>query len=252
MRVFVRAREIEADDHVIVDSEAGRQDLLSAIEHPRENLHVIPLGIEHDVFHPSDGAPGSNTASPPYILSVGVIAHHKNLVRGLRAFERLAASHPELRWKLVGLRGWGWSELKRELDRSPVRNRVDVLGLVPDRELADYYRGARALLFPSLVEGFGFPVAEALACGTPVAASTIPAVGEIAGDTFVPFDPLDVEAMAEATERAAFGSVERERLRRLGIGRVAGLTWSRVAERHLDVYARALDVSVDSLLKERG
>ncbi len=246
VRAFLRPDELRPGDHVIVDSEAGRDVLSRVIDHPLSNVHVIPLAIDHDSFRPDSGR-GSRVTSPPYILSVGAIAQHKNLVRALSAFERLAARQPALRWKIVGLKGWGWREFSRALDRSPNRDRIDVLGLVPDAELAGHYRGAEALLFPSLIEGFGIPVAEALACGIPVAASDIPAVRELAGDAFVPFDPLDVQAIAEATERAAFDSEDRERRRRAGIERVRKLTWARSAEMHLEVYARALDTEVESL-----
>lgn len=252
LRAFVQAPELRPEDHVIVDSETGREELARAIDHPTDGVHVIPIAIDHAMFRPAAETVDRDTHErPPYILSVGTIAHHKNLVRALRAFERLAAAHPALRWKIAGLQGWGWREFQGALDRSPARARVDVLGVVPDRDLSSYYQGARALLFPSLVEGFGIPVAEALACGTPVAASNIPAVREVAGDAFVPFDPLAVESITDATERAAYDPDGREHRRKAGIERVSRLTWPRAADRHLEVYARALDVEVASLLTRK-
>ncbi|MGQ0796943.1 MAG: glycosyltransferase family 4 protein [Methanobacteriota archaeon] len=244
IRGFVRASELRPEDHIVTDSETALRELSRSFDHPRERQHVIPLAIDHGVFRPAP----PESPGPPYILSVGIIAQHKNLVRGLGAFERVAAHDRDLRWKIIGLKGWGWNEFRHALGSSPARGRVDLLGLVPDETLAAYYRGARALLFPSLVEGFGIPVLEALACGTPVAASSIPVLHELAGDAFVQFDPLDPSGIAEALQRATFDEATRQRLRHAGLERAARFTWPRAAEEHLRVYAAALETDVPSLL----
>ena len=242
---FVRPSELRPEDHVITDSQTSLRELRRLFDHPRDRLHAIPLAPDHRVFRPG---PTPSNKGPPYVLSVGIIARHKNLLQGLRAFEQVAARRRDLRWKIVGLKGWGWPEFRRALDASTAKDRVDVLGLTTDEGLAEYYRGARALLFPSLVEGFGIPVLEALACGTPVAASSIAVLHEIAEGAFVPFDPSDATGIAEALERAAFDEAERDRLRRNGLDKAAMFTWSKVAEDHLRVYAAALETDVGSLL----
>jgi alpha-1,3-rhamnosyl/mannosyltransferase len=213
------------------------------VDHPEGNTHVIHVGIDHSVFRPE----GPSESGGPYLVSVGVIEPRKNLVRALSAFERLAKAHEGLRWKIVGRKGWGWGEFEAALGASAVRDRVDLLGVLSDEELAKLYRGARALLYPSLWEGFGIPVVEALACGTAVAASRLPAIEEVGGDAVVPLDPADTVSIAEAAERAAFDELGREQRRKRGIEQANRFNWQRAADQHLDVYAQALDVAVVDL-----
>jgi glycosyltransferase involved in cell wall biosynthesis len=246
VKCFVRPAEIRATDQVIADTRSGLDDLLRVVDHPRENCHVIHLGIDTEVFHPP--AADATPADAPYLLSVGTIEPRKNLVRALAAFERLAKDHAGLRWKIAGQRGWGWSEFSSALARSPVRDRVDLLGPVPDADLAGLYRSARALLFPTLWEGFGFPVVEALACGTPAAASKLPAIEEAGGGAFVPLDPTSIESMVEAVERAAFEEAGRASRKAAGLEHAKRFDWARTAEETLRVYAQALDRPVEELL----
>src|SRR5206468_3537012 len=192
---FVRPSEIAPDIQVICDTQSGLHDLLAVVDHPRENSHVIHLGIDRAVFFPAASAPEPGDDS--YLLSVGTIEPRKNLLRALAAFEKVASGHPGLRWKIAGQRGWGWAEFSKALSQSPARDRVDVLGPVPDAALGDLYRKALAFVFPTVWEGFGFPVIEALACGTPVAASKLPALEEVGGTLFVPIDPADTASMVE-------------------------------------------------------
>ena len=243
---FVRPREIAPTDHIIADSKSGLADLLRVVDHPVERTHVIYIGIDHEVFRPQGPAEGGG----PYLVSVGIIEPRKNLVKALAAFERLAKSHEDLRWKIVGRKGWGWKEFEAALSASPARDRVDLLGVLTDEELARLYRGARALLYPSVWEGFGIPVAEALACGTAVAASQLPAIEEVGADAFVPLDPESVASIAEAAEKAAFDERERARLRPRGLAQAKKFEWDRSADAHLEVYAQALSIDVAAL--DRG
>ncbi len=246
VKCFVRPSEIRQDDEVIADTQSGLNEVLAVVDHPPENSHVVHLGIDRAVFHPP--APGTSPPRSPYILSVGTIEPRKNLVRALAAFELLRKDHKDLRWKLAGQRGWGWNEFARSIAASPARGSVDILGPVPDPELADLYRGALAFLFPTLWEGFGIPVLEALACGTPVAASKLPAIEEIGGGHFFPIEPESVESIAEATSRAAFDGNGREARRDASAAHAATFDWRSVAERTLDVYAKALGRPRDELL----
>jgi glycosyltransferase involved in cell wall biosynthesis len=123
------------------------------------------------------------------------------------------------------------------LDRlEPLPEGVESLGAVPAEHLASLYRRAACLVYPSLYEGFGLPVLEAMACGCPVAASNAGAIPEVAGDAAVLFDPTDGEAMAAAILEA---DERREELRQLGLARAARYTWEDNARRHEDVYRAA-------------
>lgn len=244
---FLKPKELRPEDELISISKAALEGALAHFDHDRGASHVIYLGIDHDLFRPLEGPP-TTPAREPYLLSVGMLEPRKNLVRALAAFEILLRSHPELRWKIAGAGGHGQAEFVRALERSPARAHVDPLGPRSDEELADLYRGACVFLFPTHKEGFGIPVVEALACGTPVAASRIPAVEEAGGGAFVPLDPTSVESIVEAVERAAFDEGGRRARRAEGIEQAGKFEWGRTSEAHLEVYARALGTLKDELL----
>ena len=194
-------RVLAAATRVIAVSERTKADAVELARVPAERIRVIPNGVE-DVFTP-DGP----RAEGDYVLAVGTLEPRKNLAR------IAAAVDGELR--VVGARGWGGVE--------PPAN-VRWLGDVPDRELAALYRGARCLVYASLYEGFGIPVAEALACGCPIVTSRDSAMEEVAGPDATYVDPEDVEAIRQGIERAT----------RPAPRRVA--TWEDVAARTLAVY----------------
>lgn len=247
-RVFLRPGELREDDFVVTISRSARADFERAFEHPNDRVRVIYLGINHQAFRPAPPGEGPPPEGPPYIISVGMFEPRKNLLKALQAFESLALRHGDLRWKVVGGPGFGRDRFEAALAKSPARARVDLPDIAGDEALADLYRGARALLFPSLSEGFGFPVAEALACGTPVAASRLPVLEEAGGTAFVPLDPASVDSIVEAVERAAFDAQGRQGRRARGIEHAAQFEWPRVAREHLEVYAASLGRPTEELL----
>ena len=194
-------RVLAAASRVIAVSETTKRDVVELTGVAPERVRVIPNGVE-DVFTP-DGP----RAEGDYVLAVGTLEPRKNLAR------IAAAVDGELR--VVGARGWGGVE--------PPAN-VRWLGDVPDAELAALYRGARCLVYASLHEGFGIPVAEALACGCPIVTSRDSAMEEVAGPDATYVDPEDVDAIREGIERATPPAPRR----------VA--TWDDVAARTLAVY----------------
>jgi glycosyltransferase involved in cell wall biosynthesis len=172
-------RVIAAGSRVIAVSEFTKRELMSLLDVPEERIRVVPNGVE-DVFTP-DGP----RADGDYVLAVGTLEPRKNLARIAEAVDG------ELR--VVGVRGWGGVE--------PPPN-VTWLGDVGDDELAALYRGARCLVYASLYEGFGIPVAEALACGCPIVTSRGSAMEEIAGDEANYVDPASVESIRDGIARA--------------------------------------------------
>ena len=196
-------RVLRAADALVAVSEFTKRELVSLSDVPAERVRVVANGADA-VFVP-DGA----RARGDYVLVVATLEPRKNLERAVTA-ARLAGV--ELR--VVGARGWGG---------------VDVpgwVGEVPDAELAALYRGARCVLYPSLYEGFGLPVLEAMACGTPVVTSRGSAMEEVAAGAAVLVDPLDVQAIADGLDEA---ERRRDELVPLGLERAAGLTWERAA-----------------------
>jgi glycosyltransferase involved in cell wall biosynthesis len=201
---------------VIAVSEFTRRELVELLGVPEERIRVVPNAVDEE-FRPDGPA-----ADGDYVLAVGTLEPRKNLARVGEAARQTGV---ELR--VVGARGWGGV--------SANGSGVRWLGELPDDELARLYRGALCLAYPSLYEGFGIPILEAMACGAPVVTSRGGATEEIAGGAAVLVDPLDPGAIARGIEEAA---ARRDELRRLGLERTR-LTWPEVATATLEVYREA-------------
>lgn len=169
----------------------------------------------------------------PYFLCVSNRRPHKN---ELRVVSALAAASLPSDVGLV-LTGQPTAELQSHIQASGMADRVRFAGTVSDAELASLYRGALALVFPSLYEGFGLPVVEAMACGTPVITSTTTALPEVAGDAALLVDPMSTEAIAVAIEHIYAQPELRLRLRDAGLTRATQFDWSAVAERVMTAMA---------------
>jgi glycosyltransferase involved in cell wall biosynthesis len=204
-------RVVQAAAAVITISEFTKREVVDVLGTLPAKVHAIPIAVEAPF-----GAEGPR-AEGDYVLSVGTLEPRKNLGRAVEAAEKIGA---ELR--VVGAEGWGGGA------------KVDGwLGRVPDDELAALYRGARCLVYPSLYEGFGLPVLEAMACGTPVVTSRGGATEEVAGGAAVLVDPLDPAAIAAGIEEACGRS---EELRAHGLERAKAFSWDRVAQETRAVY----------------
>jgi glycosyltransferase involved in cell wall biosynthesis len=195
---------------VIAISEFTKRELVELLGVPPENVTVIPNGIEH-VFT-ADGP----AAEGEYVLAVGTLEPRKNLRRVQEAAEKLGK---ELR--VVGARGWGG------VDVPGWRGRVD------DEELARLYRGAACVVYPSLYEGFGLPIVEAMACGAPVVTSRSGATEETAGGAAVLVDPLDVADIARGIVEAL---ARRDELRAIGLVRARAFDWDETARATAALY----------------
>ena len=205
-------RLAKAAARVIAVSEFTKGETVELLGVDANRVHVIPHGVGPP-FEPVGPAAGGD-----YALAVGTVEPRKNLIRA-----QLAAERAGVELRVVGPPGWG--------DVG-----VDTVGFVDDDELARLYRGAQCLVYPSLYEGFGLPVLEAMACGTPVVTSATGATAEVAGGAAVLVDPLDVDAIAVGI-REAIG--RREELRAAGLERAAGFTWDEAARRTIQVYREA-------------
>ncbi len=178
----------------------------------------------------------------PYVLFVGQLkTRSKNLVRLMEAFDRVRRQgHPDLRLVLVGRRGATSERLDETIHRLGIRNVLHEVGHVPTEHLPLLYNGAALLCLPSLVEGFGLPVLEAMACATPVVTSNLSCLPEIAGGAAVLVDPHSVDAIADGIHRALIDSTLRETLREKGLQRASLFTWERTAQQTLEVYREVI------------
>jgi glycosyltransferase involved in cell wall biosynthesis len=144
---------------------------------------------------------------------------------------------------VVGKRGWLYDDFFQELERSPVRHAVRFPGYVPDADLPACYGGAQALVLPSLYEGFGLPVLEAMACGTPVVCADRASLPEIAGEAAVLADPEDEQALAAAMARVIEDLPRRRQMQALGLERARRFSWQATAQATLAIYEQVMGPS---------
>ena len=237
-------RAIAKASRIICVSAYTRDRLASTYPAARDRTRVIGEGVD-DRFRPQPAAliAGFRTRfriDAPYVLFVGVFEPRKNLERLVRAFElAMEQSGKDHLLVLAGARGWKDESVLRSIETSALRDRIRVLGYVPETDLAALYSGADVFVYPSLHEGFGLPPLEAMACGVPVVTSNVTSLPEVVGDAALCVDPCDVEAIASSIERLVTDASLRQRLVNAGIRRAAEFRWDRVAEKTLAVYREA-------------
>ena len=171
---------------------------------------------------------------------MGTLEPRKNLTTLLQAFARLRRAgqvDPALRLVLAGARGWLDEPIFRTVRSFGLDEAVHFPGFIDDDDLPDLYRGAAAFVFPSLYEGFGLPVLEAMACGAPVVTSNTSSMPEVAGGAAMLVDPRDVDGLAAAIARVLRDEGLRARLRAAGLARARQFSWETAARQVLDAYA---------------
>jgi alpha-1,3-rhamnosyl/mannosyltransferase len=232
--------------HVLTDSEFSRSEIAAAYRIPFERITVAPLGVSLE-FGP--GEPSLPEALPagivgPFFLHVGDLHERRNLtvvVRAVVEARRRAGPTAAPSLVLAGIdRGVGDS-LEAMASASGAADVVVRLGVVPEPTLRALYRAATALVYPSRYEGFGLPVLEAMASGTPVIASRATSLPEVVGEAGLLLDPDDVHQWADAIVSVMNDAGLRGRLRQAGVARAAQFTWARTARITLGVYRRVTE-----------
>jgi glycosyltransferase involved in cell wall biosynthesis len=227
---------------VIVPSESTRVDLLRYTGVRSERVDIVPYGIGQSPRAGGDAGAGREllgAGERPVALSVSAKRPHKNLARLIGALARI----PQERRPLLALPGYPTpheQDLRELAAERRVTDDVRFLGWVSAQELDNLYAAADCFVFPSLYEGFGFPVLEAMTRGVPVATSGRASLAEVAGDAALMFDPDDEDSIADAIETLLADEALRERLRAAGRERASGFTWQRAADLTVATYRRAL------------
>lgn len=232
-------------DAIIAVSESTRRDLVSVLQVPSKKIVVIPLGVDdsfHKVLDPDVLFAVRRKYNLPeeYILYLGVIEPRKNLGNLVRAYQQAADIHEHVPLVLAGSLGWGYKPLLREITESPVRDRVFLSGHIQQEDLAAVYSAASLFVYPSLYEGFGLPVLEAMACGTPVITSNIASLPEVAGEAAILVDPHSPHDIAEAIRRVLAHPDLRQQLSQRGVLRARSFRWDYTARQTHHVYAQLL------------
>ncbi|MBI2856788.1 MAG: glycosyltransferase family 4 protein [Chloroflexi bacterium] len=233
------ASAIKRADHIIAVSENTRRDLVKHLGVPTDRITVIHNGVDHSVFKPN----GTGLLPFPYILYVGSERPRKNLETLLAAFAQLKKRPGFSDLKLVKVGGPGRSDAFRAATLQVIRKlglegEVVFVGQVTDSELSAYYSSARALVYPSLYEGFGLPILEAMACGCPVVTSNISSLPEVAGEAALFVNPRERQDLARAMARILSDGAVRRQLIAKGRERSGRFSWARAAEATAAVYRR--------------
>jgi glycosyltransferase involved in cell wall biosynthesis len=227
--------------HVIADSNATAQDLHELMGIPPDRVTTVPLGVS-DTFCPQpqvavDAVRTRYKIPERFFLYVGTLEPRKNLVRVVRGWDSIASDIPE-DLVIAGRVGWKTEELDTAIATAEHRNRIHRPGFIDPNDLPALLCATKAFVWPSLYEGFGLPVLEAMACGTPVLTSNTTSLPEVAGDAALLMDPCDKDAIAGAMAKLSGDENLRQQLSNAGQERAAAFTWHRCAEETLAVYRR--------------
>jgi alpha-1,3-rhamnosyl/mannosyltransferase len=228
-------------DLILTDSHASKDDIVNLLLVDASRVEVIHLGIS-PAFSPANRdrhwVEQRYGLNGPIVLSVGTPEPRKNLRGTIEIFERVAKEFPEASLILVGGDGWGTDPISERIAASPCR--IIRTGRVDFDDLTHLYASADCFLFPSLLEGFGFPPLEAMASGTPVVCSDRPSLPEVVGDAALTAAPDDIEALVRCVTQVLGDSAVAATLRERGLAQSASFSWARTADQTVAAYRRAL------------
>ena len=242
--------------HIVADSYATARDLTELYQIPPDKITTIHSGVDFRFTTLTRGTAAQESREirekyklgpQPYLLCVGTLQKRKNHLNLVRAFARVlrdwpAGPPPNL--VISGGRGWLYEEVVAEVAALGLGQQVNFIGFADDVDLPALYRHARAFAFPSLYEGFGLPLLEAMASGVPVVTSNVSSLPEVVGQTGLMVDPYDVEALAAGLDKALRDEHWRAFAMEAGQKRAQQFTWRRAAEQLLEVYDKALGATV--------
>jgi len=231
--------------HILADSEATKRDLVAVWQIPEAKITVLYSGVGaafQRVTEPEKSAAVRqkyDLGAEPYLLSVGTVQPRKNYQMLIQAFAPLAANHA-YNLVIAGGKGWLYEEMMAEVERQGLNGRVRFIGFVDDADLPALYSGAALFVFPSLYEGFGIPLLEAMACGAPVLASDVSSLPEVGAGTAVLLPPHDPSQWTHHMARLLADPEQQASMRQAGYQQVQRFSWQKAAQQLLTIYQTLL------------
>lgn len=241
-------RSIQRATHIIADSQATKDDMVALYGTSPEKITVLLSGIDSRFRHIEDIKRHEavrqkyHIGEPPYLLCVGTVQPRKNYSRVIQALANLRAQNYDLRLVIAGGKGWLEDEMYRTIAATGMQEEVHLIGFAEDADLPVLYSGAACVVFPSLYEGFGFPVLESMACGTPVITASVSSLPEVAGDAALLVNPLDTDEITTAIQRILDDAALRETLIQRGYQQIQKFTWKNAAQHLRQIYQNVLDL----------
>ncbi len=237
------ARSARHASRIIAVSTATANEICRVLNIPADRIDVVHNGVDERYTPRNEGeqlaAKGKYRLPDRYVLFVGTIEPRKNVARIIQAWARIAEDIQE-DLVIAGRDGWKVAPIRQEADLTDHVRRIHFPGFIEDDDLPAVMSGATALVYPSLYEGFGIPVVEAMACGVPVLTSNVSSLPEIAGDAALTEDPTNVGALADSMRMLATDEALRNELSEKGLKRSKRYSWTNAAEQTLETYRRAM------------
>ena len=235
-----RAIHLNTYDQILVNSETTKRDLVDHLKVPQEKIRVTLLGRDDRFTRIEDSAKNQRVREKyglpeSYLLFTGTLEPRKNITGLLEGYGK-SRSRKRLKLVITGKKGWLYDEIFETLKRLNLKERVVFTDFVDDDDLPSIYSMAKVFVYPSLYEGFGLPVLEAMACGVPVITSAVPSLREVTGEAAILVEPHNVEALAKSIDAVVFGTEENYlQLSSASVARAAMFTWERTAQQTLPV-----------------
>ena len=232
--------------HILADSSATKADLMALYGISEDKITVLLSGVDerfqHDKSQDAQLRAKYQIGNRPYIISVGTVQPRKNYVRLVEALQTIRTRGYDMDLVIAGGHGWLDGPLYRAIDEKEIADHVHLIGFAHEGDLPGLYSGAVCVAFPSLYEGFGFPVLEGMACGVPVLTSNVSSLPEVAGDAALTVDPYDTEEISETLHRIITDDVLRAKMIEAGYQQASRFTWEAAARHLLEVYDQVLSL----------
>ena len=235
-------RSVARATHILADSQATADDLVDLYGVASEKVTVLLSGVNSRF---TQQVPSNSLVTTrkkyllddfPYIFTVGTVQPRKNYTRLIQSLARLRAKNIDIHLVIAGGKGWLDNPIYKAIDENHMQDFVHFIGFADDEDLPALYKNATCLAFPSLYEGFGLPVLEAMAAGIPVLTSNVSSLPEVAGDAAITVDPYDLEAITNGLQRLILDTELRDSLIQKGLARAQHFTWEKSARQLLGIY----------------
>jgi len=229
---------------IITVSESAKEDIIYYSDIKSEKIYTIPLGFDENIYSEQNDSDVLKDLciDSPYLLFLSAIAKNKNLCRIVEAFESLAERFSDIKLVVAGGSAiYTDSSAISKIENSPFASRIVMAGYVSDKQKHILYSNALAFLFPSLFEGFGLPILEAMSCGCPVITSNVSSMPEVVGDAAILIDPYSIEQLAYEMERIISSESLRKELKLKGLEHCKKFSWDKTAELTEKVYKIAYE-----------
>lgn len=238
---------VKRANHVIADSEATKQDLIDVYNTPPEKISVLLSGLSKRFQRVDDDKQRRTVRKKysipqgvPYVFSIGTVQPRKNYGQAIAALQALGDTYKDLHYVVAGGKGWLDNPIYDTIAQSGLKERVHFIGFVDDDDVPTLYSDAVMTWYVSLYEGFGFPVLESMACGTPVLTSNVSSLPEVAGSAAMMVTPTDTEAIAHAMGQLLGSNTLQQQLIAAGYEQIKPFTWERAAQELRRIYTKVL------------